>query len=118
MPYVPFDSSALDRRHRLEDGLSRRTLLHGLAAGGLVVGLGGVLRFAPVAAAQEASPAAATHAAHRLKVGQIEVLILADGGFSGPASLFAVNAPEAALAETVAAEGLALDAILVDIHPL
>ena len=118
MHFAQFDANAVDRRHRIEGGLSRRMLLQGLAAGGLVAGLGGVLRVAPLAAAQEATPAAATRAAHRLKVGQIEVLILQDGGFPGPASLFAVNAPEAALAEAVAAEGLALDAIPVDIHPL
>jgi glyoxylase-like metal-dependent hydrolase (beta-lactamase superfamily II) len=80
--------------------LSRRDLLRGAVAGGVVASLGGVLRFAPPAAARQSTPAAgAPPATHRLSVGQIDVLILADGLFPGPVNLFAVNAPEAELAE-------------------
>ena len=90
----------------LGHALSRRSLLGTMAAGSL---LGGVLRLAPPAAAQheEATPAAAGPApAHRFSVGQIEVVVLDDGLFPGPANLFAVNAPSAALEEAVTAAGL------------
>jgi glyoxylase-like metal-dependent hydrolase (beta-lactamase superfamily II) len=80
--------------------LSRRSLLRGAVAGGVAASLGGILRFAPPAAARQGTPtAAAPPATHRLNVGQIDVLILADGLFPGEVSLFAVNAPEGALAE-------------------
>jgi glyoxylase-like metal-dependent hydrolase (beta-lactamase superfamily II) len=46
------------------------------------------------------------------------VVVLDDGTFGGPANLFAANAPEAALAEVVEAQGWTLDAIPLGVHPL
>lgn len=109
--------SAIDRL--LARDLSRRSLVQGAAASALVAGLGGMLRFAP-AAAQDATPATGSPApAHRVNVGQIEVIVLDDGTFPGPASLFAANAPEAALAEVMAGLGLTLEEpLLLGVHPL
>src|SRR3712207_1640458 len=86
--------------------LSRRSLFRGLAGAGLAAGFGEVLRFAP-AAAQESTPTAALPPAHRVQVGQIEVLVLQDAAFQGPPALFALNAPEAELAAELAEQGLA-----------
>lgn len=94
--------------------VSRRTLLSGIAA----AGFGGIVRFAP-AAAQEATPAAEIPAARRVSVGEIEVRVLQDGVFAGPANFFAANAPEAALGETMAEIGLSLtDPIVLTVQPL
>jgi glyoxylase-like metal-dependent hydrolase (beta-lactamase superfamily II) len=93
-------------------------LLGAVAAG---TACGGVLRFAPPAAAQyeeEATPAAGPAPAHRVGVGQIDVVVLDDGAFPGPANLFAVNAPPAALEQAVTDAGLDPAAILLGIHPL
>ena len=98
--------------------VSRRSLLGAAAAG---PALGGVMRLAPPAAAQdeESTPAAAGPVpAHRVGVGQIDVVVLDDGLFPGPANLFAVNAPPAALAEAVTAAGLDPAAITLGVHPL
>ncbi len=100
---------------------SRRSLLRGAAAGGAAASLGGVLRFAPpAAAAQDATPAAASYApAHRVSVGQIEVIVLDDGTFQGPASFFAINATPGELAAEMEERGLSpTDTIPVSIHPL
>ncbi len=105
----------------LHRDVSRRALLGGVAAGGLAAGLGGVLRFAPPAAAQDATPPTTTMGpapAHRVSVGQIEVIVLDDGTFPGPGNLFATNAPEAALVETLEAQGLDPNALNLGIHPL
>jgi glyoxylase-like metal-dependent hydrolase (beta-lactamase superfamily II) len=108
-----------DPRSGRDAGLSRRSLLGGVAAGGLAATLPGVLRFAPPAAAQESTPASALAPAHRVSVGQIDVIVLNDGMFPGPADLFATNAPEADLVETLAAQGLTLeDPITIGVHPL
>lgn len=100
--------------------LSRRALLRGAAAGGVAASLGGILRFAPPAAARQSTPAAAAPAAaHRLRVGQIDVVVFDDGTFQGPPNLFSVNAPEAELAEVLAAQGLTpTDLIDISVHPL
>jgi glyoxylase-like metal-dependent hydrolase (beta-lactamase superfamily II) len=112
-------SALTGRRDIQELNLSRRSLVKGIAAAGVTAGMAGVLRFAPPAAAQYATPAAeGPAAAHRVSVGQIEVIVLDDGAFPGPASLFAVNAPPAELAEVVAAEGFDPEAIVLGIHPL
>lgn len=112
------------RSSRLDRGVSRRTALGhlgaGLAAG---IGLSNILRLAPNAAAQDSSPSAAMTdgpaAAHRVSVGQIEVLVLDDGASGLPAGFMAVNAPEEALAEGLAVQGLTpADAIPVSYHPL
>ncbi len=100
--------------------LSRRALLRGMAAAGAAASLGGVLRFAPPADARQGTPAAASpSAAHRISIGQIDVLVLDDGLFQGPATIFAVNAPEVEMAEVLAAQGLnPSDMIDVSVHPL
>ncbi len=105
------------RRQAFERDVSRRALLRAAAASGMAAGFTGILRLVPPVAAQESTPAAPV-AAHRVSVGEIEVVVLDDGGFPGPASLFAVNAPEAALTEVVEAQGWSPDAIPVGIHPL
>lgn len=98
--------------------ISRRSLFRGLASAGLAAGLGDVLRFAPVAA-QESTPMATLPPAHRVQVGQIEVLVLEDAAFQGPPALMALNAPEAELAAELAEQGLAPDAMIdVSVHPL
>jgi glyoxylase-like metal-dependent hydrolase (beta-lactamase superfamily II) len=96
--------------------LSRRALLRDAGAAGLAVAIGGVLRFAPSAEAQESTPAVSAAAAtHRFRVGQIEVVALNDGLFPGQVDLFAVNAPDAALA----AAGLTLtDPVNLSVQPL
>ena len=106
------------RGQAFERDVSRRALLRAAAASGMVASLGGVLRMAPPVAAQESTPAAAPVAAHRVGVGQIEVVVLDDVTFGGPANLFAANAPEAALAEVVEAQGWRPDAIPLAVHPL
>ncbi len=100
--------------------LTRRSLLRGAMAGGVAASLGGVLRLAPPAAARQSTPAAAAPApAHRLSVGQIEVVVFDDGTFQGPANLFSVNAPEAQLTEVLAEMGLGpADMLDVSVHPL
>ena len=107
-------------RGAIDAAISRRSLLRGVAAGGAAASLGGVLSFAPpAAAAQEATPAASYAPAQRVSVGQIEVIVLDDGTFEGPASLFAVNATEAELAETMAEQGLApTDMVPLGVHPV
>jgi glyoxylase-like metal-dependent hydrolase (beta-lactamase superfamily II) len=120
MQSAQFDQSTTDRLYVRDGRLSRRSLMGGLAAGSLAAGIGGVLRFAPPVAAQDSTPAAAGPApAHRLSVGQIEVIVFDDGTFMGPADLFAVNASEPELTETLAAQGLTpADPIPVSVHPL
>jgi glyoxylase-like metal-dependent hydrolase (beta-lactamase superfamily II) len=119
---APQGESAMDATpiaiRPLGHALSRRSLLGTMAAGSL---LGGALRFVPPVAAQyeEATPAATGPApAHRISIGQIDVVVLDDGLFPGPANLFAINAPPAALEEAVTAAGLDPAAILVGVHPL
>jgi hypothetical protein len=119
---APQGESAMDATpiaiRPLSHALSRRSLLGTMAAGSL---LGGALRFVPPVAAQyeEATPAATGPApAHRVSVGQIDVVVLDDGTFPGTADLFAVNAPAAELTEILAAQGLAPDAMSLGVHPL
>jgi glyoxylase-like metal-dependent hydrolase (beta-lactamase superfamily II) len=119
---APQGESAMDATpiaiRPLGHALSRRSLLGTMAAGSL---LGGALRFVPPVAAQyeEATPAATGPApAHRVSVGQIDVVVLDDGTFPGTADLFAVNAPAAELTEILAAQGLAPDAMSLGVHPL
>ncbi len=103
---------------RSRGDVSRRSFYRGLAGAGLAAGLGGALRFAP-AAAQESTPLASLPPAHRVQVGQIEVLVLEDAAFPGPPALFALNAPQAELADAMAEQGLAPDdTIDVSVHPL
>lgn len=114
--------SAFNERPRLvtksSGDLSRRSLMRGLAGTGLAAGFGGALRFAPVAA-QESTPTMSLPPAHRLQVGQIEVLILEDVIFPGPPSFFALNAPEAELAAELAEQGLTPDGTIdLSVHPL
>lgn len=98
--------------------ISRRSLFRGLTGVGLAAGLGGALRFAP-AAAQESTPMASLPPAHRVQVGQIEVLVLEDAVFPAPPALFALNAPAAELNAELAEQGLAPDATIdVSVHPL
>ena len=106
------------RGQAFERNVSRRSLLRAIGASGMAASLGGVLRLAPPVAAQESTPAAAPASAHRVSVGQIEVVVLDDGTFGGPANFFAINAPEAALAEVVEAQGWSPDAIPLGVHPL
>ncbi len=114
----PRHLASATRDQTFEHGISRRALLRATAASGVAASFGGALRLAAPVAAQESTPSAAPAAAHRVSVGEIEVVVLDDGGFPGPASLFAVNAPEAALTEVVEAQGWNPDAIPVGIHPL
>jgi glyoxylase-like metal-dependent hydrolase (beta-lactamase superfamily II) len=100
-----------------ERDVSRRALLRAATASGLAAGLGGVLRLASPVVAQESTPAALAPA-HRVSVGQIEVVILDDGSFAGPSNLFAANAPQAALTEIVEEQGWNPEAIPVGVHPL
>lgn len=97
-------------------GVSRRALMRGAGTAGLAAAFGGLLRFAPSAIAQESTPAAAAPpAAHRFRVGQIDVVALNDGVFPGQVNFFAINAPEAALD----ADGLAPDdPISLSVQPL
>ena len=119
MQSAQFKPSTIDRLSVRDGGFSRRSLLGGLAAGSLAAGLGGVLRFAVPVSAQESTPAAGPAPAHRISVGQIEVVIFDDGTFAGPATLFAVNGPEAEVTEVLAAQGLTpTDTIPLGIHPL
>jgi glyoxylase-like metal-dependent hydrolase (beta-lactamase superfamily II) len=119
MHSTQWHSALTGRRDIQELNLSRRSLMKGIRAAGVAAGLPGVLRYAPPAAAQEATPAAAGPApAHRVSVGQIEVIVLDDGAFPGPANLFAINAPPAALAEAGAVEGFDPEGIVLGIHPL
>lgn len=93
---------------------SRRAVLGGLTA----AGLGGVLRIAPTHA-QDATPIAGLPAAHRVSVGQIETVVLYDGAFAGPATFFAANAPDAALAAAMDGIGLApADPVPLTVQPL
>jgi glyoxylase-like metal-dependent hydrolase (beta-lactamase superfamily II) len=104
-----------DATERLNTGsISRRAVLGGFAA----AGLSGALRVAP-AKAQAATPAAGLPATHRVSVGQIEVVVLYDGAFAGPANLFATNAPPAALADAMEGIGLApTDPLSLTVQPL
>lgn len=100
--------------------ISRRALLRGAAAGSLA-GLSGILPLAPPAAARQgqATPAASAAPTHRLSLGQIEVVALNDGMFEAPIAFFAINAPEAALAEHLASAGAAPDGMVtISIQPL
>lgn len=119
MRSAQWDLTMTDRDIASPPGLSRRSLLKGLGAVGLAAGSPGVLRTAPSAAAQYATPTTDGPApAHRVSIGQIDVIVLDDGSFPGPANLFAINAPAAALDEVVAAQGLDPAGIELGIHPL
>ena len=86
--------------------LSRRTLLRGLAGGGLAAAIPiGGLRLAPHAAAQEATPPGEPAAAHRFQVGQRDLWVFDDGAYTAPGFFLAVNAPPRALAEAMAEVG-------------
>lgn len=102
----------------LDGDLSRRSLFRGLAGAGLAAGVAEALRFAP-AGAQESTPQATLPPAHRVQLGQFEVLVLADAAFPGSPALFALNAPEAELAAAMADQGLPPDGTFdVSVHPL
>jgi len=110
-----FGSSVIDRWRLLDGGLSRRALVQSLAAGGLAAGSSGFLRLAPAVAAKEA----VSSAAHRINVGEIDVLVLDDGIFEGPGNFFAVNAPPAALSDVLGPhKPEPTDTKQVAIHPL
>ena len=112
------EQTTANPRLRNQD-VSRRTLLGGLTAGSLAASLGAMLRFAPPAVARQSTPTVAGPApAHRVSVGQIEVIVLDDGTFPGPGGLFAINAPEVELAETLEAAGFDPTALSLGIHPL
>ena len=89
----------------LGDDLSRRTLLRGLAGGGLAALPSGGLRLAPHAAAQEATPPGEPAAAHRFQVGQRDLWVFDDGAYTAPGAFLAINAPPQALAAALAEVG-------------
>jgi glyoxylase-like metal-dependent hydrolase (beta-lactamase superfamily II) len=102
---VPAISTAFDTE------VSRRTLLRGATTGGLAAALSpGLLRLAPGAAAQEATPSAAP-AAHRYPLGDVEVIVLSDGTATVPGAFYAINAGPQELAASLAEIGMTPEAL-------
>ena len=116
-----FDPAALPHPPGVD--VSRRLLLHRLAAGGLAATIAvGALRVAP-AATQEATPpaspaAAGPRPAHRFRLGPLDLRVLDAGTFPNRAGFIAANAPPRALDAARTKAGLPAGDFPFPIHPL
>lgn len=94
--------------------VSRRTVMRGLAGGGLAIAAGNGL--ARVGAAAQATPPA--EPAYRYQVGDFDLRVIRDGWIAFPASTFAVNASPQALEEAVAEAGQTMEMFALDLQVL
>lgn len=96
----------------LMEDLSRRDLLHGLAAGSLLVAAGG-LRPITRASAGPATPVSTP--AYRYPLGTFDMRTIYDGWFAFPAPVFAINAPPQELAQALGETEQSMERFALDL---
>jgi glyoxylase-like metal-dependent hydrolase (beta-lactamase superfamily II) len=105
----------------LDHDVSRRRLLRGLAGGGVAAALAAGARRPAPAAAQDPTPTptpAPPRAAHRFRLGQLDLRVFDDGSFPIPFDWLAANARPRALAAAVAEGALPTNVVHLQMNNL
>lgn len=95
--------------------LSRRAIMKGVAAGGVLAATGGWRRASEIAAGQTTP---APEAAFRYSLGSFDLRVIRDGWIGFPAPTFAINAPPQELGNAVAEAGQTMELFALDLQVL